>query len=285
MTARAGDDPAPTAGPPSWTPDPRLAGLVEEIVGYSYDPGEMAAHRGMPSTSLTVVLALGRPLDVGWLDRPQTQGLFWTLASGLSVSAAHIRQHGHQEGISLGLTPPGIRAIFGVPAAAVHETMVPFDDLVGPGPAVALYDEVASAVGWPARYAALERHLLRLVAMHETASRAPRPEVAHAWEALTGPGRSRQVAEVADTIGWSRRHLGEQFRAETGISPKDARRLARFALSHRLARNPHRSLAEVAAESGYADQPHLTREWRELCGYTPRQWRAAELSLVQDDQS
>jgi AraC-like DNA-binding protein len=49
-----------------------------------------------------------------------------------------------------------------------------------------------------------------------------------------------------------------------------------------LARNPERSLVDVAVEAGYADQPHMTREWRELCGYTPGQWREAELSLVQD---
>ena len=256
---------------------------MEEIVGYAYDPGELTAHRGMPSPSMTVVLALGRPLDVGWLDRPETQTDFWTVASGLTVGAAHIGQHGWQEGISMALTPAGARAIFGMPAAELRDTMVSFEDLIGPGRAAALYEEVAAAGDWPARYTALERHLLRLVAMHETA--APRPEIAHAWAALTGPGERRQVSDVADAVGWSRRHLGEQFRAETGVSPKDARRLARFALSHRLARNPQRSLADIAIAAGYADQPHLTREWRELCGYTPREWREAELSLVQDDDS
>jgi AraC-like DNA-binding protein len=285
MTAGEGFESTERAGPPSWSLHPRLAGLVEGILGYSYEPGEMTAHRGMPSTSLTVVLALGRPLDVGWLDRPATQQEFWTVASGFAVGAAHIVQQGWQEGISLSLTPAGARAVFGVPAAALRDTMVPFEELIGRAPATALYEEVASADGWLERYAALERHLLRLVALHEAA--VPRPEVAHAWEALTGPTttRIRQVTEVADSVGWSRRHLGEQFRAETGISPKDARRLARFGCSHLLARDPARSLADIAIEAGYADQPHLTREWRELCGYTPREWRAAELSLVQDVDS
>jgi AraC-like DNA-binding protein len=264
----------------SWTPHPRLTGLVAAMIGYAFDAGDMTSHRGMPSTSLTVVLALGQPLRVGWLDRPESDQPFWTVASGLSVGAADIVQDGHQEGIQLGLTPAGARAIFGVPAAELHDGMVSFEELIGPAAAMALYDDVASSVGWPARFAALERHLLALVAAHD--EQAARPQVAHAWEALTGPGPASQVSEVAESVGWSRRHLGEQFRAETGISPSDARRLARFALSHRLARNPQRSLVDVAVEAGYADQPHMTREWRELCGYTPGQWREAELSLVQD---
>jgi AraC-like DNA-binding protein len=265
----------------SWTPHPRLAGLVESMSGYAFDAGDMTSHRGMPSTSLTVVLALGRTLQVGWLDRPESERPFWTLASGLSTEAAAITQHGRQEGIQLGLTPAGARAIFGLPAAELHDGMVPFDDLIGQAAAMALYDDVASSVGWPARFTALERHLLALVVAHEPRA-AVRPEVSRAWDSLTGPGAASQVAAVADDVGWSRRHLGEQFRAETGISPSDARRLARFALSHRLARNPGRSLVDVAVEAGYADQPHMTREWRELCGYTPGQWREAELSLVQD---
>lgn len=201
-----------------WVPHPRLAPYVELMSGYCYEAGEMTAHRGMPSTSLTLVLALGQPLDVGWFGKPETQGPHWTVASGLSVSAAHIRQQGRQEGIFLALTPAGSRAIFGVPASALHDEMVSFEDLIGVPAAIALYDDVASALGWSARFVALEQHLLTLVASHDETG--PRVEVARAWDALTGPDRRRRVSQVAATIGWSRRHLGEQFRAETGISPK-----------------------------------------------------------------
>ena len=41
-------------------------------------------------------------------------------------------------------------------------------------------------------------------------------------------------------------------------------------------------LATVAAECGYADQSHLTRDWRQFAGTTPSAWIAGELPFVQD---
>lgn len=52
-----------------------------------------------------------------------------------------------------------------------------------------------------------------------------------------------------------------------------AGRVLRFEASQDLLRAPTPpSLAEVAAVCGYADQAHLTREWRVLAGTTPGSW-------------
>jgi AraC-like DNA-binding protein len=42
-------------------------------------------------------------------------------------------------------------------------------------------------------------------------------------------------------------------------------------------------LADAAALAGYADQAHLTREWRELAGYAPTEYLRVELPFLQDD--
>ena len=73
------------------------------------------------------------------------------------------------------------------------------------------------------------------------------------------------------------------MRAEIGVGAKDLARLARFARSRRLIGRQDRSLAEVAADAGYADQSHLTTEWREFAGCSPGRWIAEELSFLQDD--
>jgi AraC-like DNA-binding protein len=99
------------------------------------------------------------------------------------------------------------------------------------------------------------------------------PAAALAWE----------VVDLAEEIGWSRRHLGERFRDELGLSPKVAARVMRFQRACRLLQRPRRpGLADVAAACGYYDQAHLTREWHDLAGCTPTVWMAEELPSVQD---
>jgi AraC-like DNA-binding protein len=51
-------------------------------------------------------------------------------------------------------------------------------------------------------------------------------------------------------------------------------------LQRAIARLPHDSLADVAFGAGFSDQAHLSREFREIAGMSPGEYRtrAPELS-------
>jgi AraC-like DNA-binding protein len=100
------------------------------------------------------------------------------------------------------------------------------------------------------------------------------------------------VAELAAETGWSARHLNSLFRAEVGLSPKEAARVVRFDHARRriaqaaracadAADSPGIGLADLAAECGYYDQAHMAREFRSLAGCPPTQWLAEEFRFVQ----
>jgi AraC-like DNA-binding protein len=76
------------------------------------------------------------------------------------------------------------------------------------------------------------------------------------------------VATMADELGFSTRQLHRRCLPIFGYGP---RRLARVLRLHRALDQARAGapLAEVAFDSGYADQPHLNREVRELAGTTP----------------
>jgi AraC-like DNA-binding protein len=82
--------------------------------------------------------------------------------------------------------------------------------------------------------------------------------------------RGSSVAELARTLASSERALRRRFNDAIGYGPKRLDRIIRFRRLLRLT-GLHRDggLAAVAAELGYADQAHLTRECRELSGLTP----------------
>lgn len=248
--------------------------------GYDYRVERPGVHRGLPSTAATVVLSFGESLEVGWLGRPESRRRFRAAASGLSTVAAEIVQSGRQVGVQLSLTPAGVRSLLGVPLSAIATEVVALDDVTG-GPIAGLWGRCAELASWRDRYHLIDEVLLAQ-ASQSRASRGPvRAELVWAFDAIEAGGGAVPVGALAGDVGWSRRHLTRLFSDEFGLGPKELARVARFQRSRALVARGT-PLGEVAAACGFADQPHLTREWRALSGYTPLQWRRAEFPFVQD---
>jgi transcriptional regulator GlxA family with amidase domain len=83
-----------------------------------------------------------------------------------------------------------------------------------------------------------------------------------------------RIEDLAAETGWSRRHLADRFGAETGLSPKAAARVMRFERACDRLRSTPDPLSAVAADLGYVDQAHLSRDFRDLAGQTATSWRA-----------
>lgn len=249
-----------------------LAPYVASVVAYDVDLGGPGVHRGLPSTTLTFVLPVGEPLDVGWRGVDGSRRRGWSSVSGLHALPAEIHHDGHQTGVQLALTTAGARALLGVPAAALAGELLELDD-VAPG----LRDLPERLHETPASewVALVSRTLVAELARHDAPG--PRAEVGRALAGLT---RGASVQAVADDVGYSRRHLGDLVRSECGLGPKEVQRLGRFEASRALlGRVP---LAEVAHRCGYADQSHLAREWSALAGCSPTTWLREEFPFLQD---
>jgi AraC-like DNA-binding protein len=261
-------------------PHPGLDGLVAGYQGYAQTLPGPGVHRGLPSAVVTVVLAFDEPLDSGWLRSPGGRRTYWALASGLHTEPAQIHHQGSQVGIQLSLTARGAREVLGLPMGALAAEMVQLDDVIGSA-ATEMWEQLQGESSWSRRYNLLDQALLALARPPALSTSAPGSEVQWAWRRIrTSHGRLR-VDELAQELGWSRRHLAARFRAEFGLSPKQVARIARFERS-RAGLVAGRPLAEVAAVCGFADQAHLSREWRAMAGYPPREWQQTELPFLQD---
>lgn len=248
-----------------------LAPYVARLAAYDV-VGEAGVHIGMPSTALTFVLPVGEPIDVGWADGPRRS--FWANVSGLHTAPAAIHHGQRQARVFLALTVAGARALLGVPAGGLAGEMVEAGEL---DLAMRTLPERVAEAPIDAWESLVSHALVEALARHDAPG--PRAEVGHALARLT---RGAGVAEAADEVGYSRRHLGDLVRAETGVGPQEWRRLARFERSQALVRSGV-ALVDVAVRCGYADQSHLTREWVAFAGCSPTEWRRRELPSVQDD--
>ncbi len=172
----------------------------------------------------------------------------------------------------LTLSPLGAAALLGVPASALAGHVV---DLADVAPALAhLPERLAACRTWPQRRALVERSLLAGLARHGARENAP--ELRAMLAALS---RTSRVHEAAQLLGCSRRHLSGRVRTELGVTPKEYQRLVRFETARgrlAVAGTTKAALADVAAASGFADQAHLSREWRAMAGCTPTAWLRTE---------
>jgi len=93
---------------------------------------------------------------------------------------------------------------------------------------------------------------------------APDPIVRAAVHEVARP-RSR-VGELGGRLGISERQLRRRFEHAVGYPPKTLARVLRLQRFLGLAERDGADLARLAADAGYADQPHLTRDCAELAG-------------------
>ena len=266
-------------------PGAALRPYVAWCTGYRQAGVEPAVHRGLPSPWLTMIVTLDEPLVIARHPDPrQPASAHEFLLGGLHTAPALVTHEGSQSGIQLALTPLGARALLGMPAAELASIDVEAADVLG-RLAAEVRERVLSAPDWAARFAVLEEFLARRAQAAQAPGRAaPRPEVSYAWDRLRRSRGAVSVADLAAETGWSARHLGAQFRAETGLSPKAGARVIRFDRARRRLLRPAAApvvLAELAAECGYYDQAHLARDFRDLAGCPPSVLLAEEFRNVQ----
>jgi len=254
---------------------PALAPYVASLTAYDVDLGAPGVHRGLPGTTLTFVLPVGEPLDVGWQGVPASRAARWSTVSGLHAHPAEIHHDGHQRGFQLALTTAGARALFGLPAAELSGELL---ELAEAAPLLRHLPEQLAEAPVERRGMVVERALVAELARH--GAPAARREVGRALAGLT---RGVSVQRVADEVGYSRRHLSSLVRAECGLTPKEVQRIGRFEASRTMLGRAH--LAGVAHACGYADQAHLTREWVALAGCTPTTWLREEFPFLQDHRA
>lgn len=250
-------------------PDPRLRPDVLALYGYAEaTPGPMR-RRELPGSAVVMILELGPPIALlghgGAIRHPLG------FVAGLCLGPTLTETAGRQAGMQVMLSALGAGRLLGVPMGALGGGIVAVEEVLGP-PGRDLALRLREAPFWEARFAILEAFLLARLA----AARSLPAELAAAAVTLERQGGTVPIRALAAGLGCSERRLERRFRDELGLSPKRYARLLRFerAVQRIAAGLP---LAEVAAETGFADQAHLTHEVRRFAGMTPAGIRRAQL--------
>ncbi len=109
------------------------------------------------------------------------------------------------------------------------------------------------------------------------------PEVRHVSQRLFEQKGDVKIEDLVQESHLSRRQLERRFRTEVRMSPKTLALRMRFEhVRDQLCGNPESNLAKLAADYGYADQAHLSREFKLFSNRTLSQF-IAEIRPMRED--
>jgi AraC-like DNA-binding protein len=244
------------------TPPPALARYVECLWVHRIGDGDRAYDQPVLPDGCIDVVAVG---DEAMVAGPATRSTTLQLAPGTLTVGVRFRT---------GAAP----ALLGAGAAELRDLHVPLDDLWDRAGAE-MAARAVEAPGWTARLGVMVDGLVGRLGQ----ARMPDPVgIGVARMLAERPGRALTL--LAEDVGLSERQLRRRVEDAVGYSPRTLARILRFQRFLRAARasGPGRHLAKLAADAGYADQAHLTRESRELAGRPPAallDWEAERLAL------
>ena len=248
---------------------PQLAGVVEWFWGVAWELPHGVVHEQQVlnhpagNVSIGTVDDDGATLDpaegrvygvTSELSRRILTGTGWTVAARTSVG--------------------GLGGLIGGPARELADGKAPLPEgLAGVSPGVV--DAVSARATNDQRVRLLREELERVVGQRDPALVAEGREVVAAASLIEHDRSMCRVEQLADAAGTSVRSLQRRFDTHVGASPAFVIRRWRIIEAAEAARDAAqrgaqwRGWAAVAAELGYADQAHLTRDFRRHLGVSP----------------
>ncbi len=222
-------------------------------------------HRVPEHPSAPIVIVPDGAIDLQWIsDRwriagPDRQAQVETIPPGTTI-------------VGFRFQPGSAQAWLGL-ASELRDRRVPLRDVWGPAAITDALD-IPDPLDLSRSVEALETVLLRWSATVAAPDLAMR--VAYRMLASGQASETHVVPRLMTELELSERTLRRRFDAAFGYGPKALDRILRFQRYVSLMRGkPWESDARLAAEAGYADQPHLIRECQRLALATPRRIREA----------
>jgi len=245
-------------------PAPPLAGLVRAMVYRAGEQLQTSVEKILPAPETGLWVNLNRDAFRSFDDAGRASQVAGAMVAGPTSRACVIEfEEGHAH-VSVTFALGAAGCFLGVPLTQTRDELVALEGLWGRSGAC-LRERLLEARTPRDALAVMESVLLR-----QLIGSTPDPAVLAAAGALS---RGVPVGDVSRDLGLLPRTLRRRFTAQVGLTPK---RFARVQRMQRVVRGLHGQSqvdwAALAAEHGYADQPHLADEFRELVGVTPNEY-------------
>ena len=261
-------------------PHPVLRRHVRQYVGWFEQMATTLVRRELPTEEIPLIINFGPPVRVYEAGDSERFADLDSFTTGAYDAFVRVRSQGPSGGVQVNFTIFGARLFLGRPLGELRNQSVPLDALVGRY-AHELTERLRAAPSWDARFDLLDRE----IGSRLEAAQPPSSSVVCAWQRLLESGGAVAIGDLVEETGWSQKHLIARFKHEIGLPPKTMARVLRFARAAARLKRAGAStrsystdrLADIAADCGYYDQAHFTRDFRAFAGVTPTELIASVL--------
>jgi AraC-like DNA-binding protein len=185
--------------------------------------------------------------------------------TGIQSTARWFLSEAETRSVIVRLAPFGGYVLLNQCMAELADRQVPLDQIMGG--MEPLEDELQQL----GPHQAVERVHKWLLERLSARKRDVHPDVIATWRALIDTAGRSRVEVIAKDIGIGRRRLERLFQRQIGVAPKELALLVRFErVVHEQGR---RSWTDIALDTGYADQAHFIRDFKQRTGMTPTEFR------------
>jgi AraC-like DNA-binding protein len=249
-----------------WRTDPRLADVVASLW---FGCGKVAYQRDriLPSGQSQLLINLGPPQYRIVPGPPEVRVPFLDVwYSGLHQGPIDTEAPHGNALLGVAFNACGTFPWLGDDMGGLSDRIVPLADVLGDG-ALRLRERLLNTESLEERFRVVERWLLARLARRAVVH----PTVRWAVDRLAASGGGITIEELATESGFTRKHLGNLFRQQVGLSPKALARVHRFRGALDLLDRAGGDVpwAALSERCGFYDQSHLINEFRRFTGLTP----------------
>jgi AraC-like DNA-binding protein len=219
----------------------------------------------LPKQNVDLLFNLGAPQHVVHGTRAPQMGLNDFHIAGPQTGALTVQPQGHMKLLGVSLKMEGCSGLLALPMSELTDQTVEGNNIF-PQQRF-LWEQVAEAQSFEVQCTTLVQWLIK--AFQPTSYL---DLVQHACWSLREQPTSHTLDHLSAQLNLSSRHLRRIMLHHVGLGPAQYMRLSRFVKSlHLMPQVP--SLTAIAYNVHYADQAHFCRDFKEIAGMTPSEYR------------
>lgn len=225
--------------------------------------GEMV-NRTLPDTSL--VMSFRYKGQVRFLNQGTAHELSSFTLSGLRKTDRLINYSSHTANILVIFREAAAHAFIKEPLHELFEHSVPLDNFTGYRHLDQIGEQLSAARSNTERITLVEQFLLSKIC-----NGRPDPLITAALQKIHTTKGAIKIKELAGALYISQDAFEKRFRSRVGVSPKQFAYIVkmRSVISGAM---EGRSLAAIAFDAGYYDQPHFNKDFKLFTGQTPTEF-------------